>query len=351
MVAMRRYGYRPSTFPFRSIEKEPLLFSLGFGKMAEESESVRVGMAGGEPGIEALPEACIANAISLTSPRDACRSSAVSAAFRSAVASDTVWDRFLPSDLKSILALADHPVDFSSKRELFFRLCDRPIFFDSGKMTLSLDRSSGAKCYMLSARELVITWADTNVYWRWVPDPDSSYCSLEMSNSLDHACYLFGLSCQSGHEFHKARSMFSEVAELLDVCWLEIHGHFNSKMLSSKTKYAAHLIFKLSDSAVGLDYPPQEASVKLGTQSSTNLVCLQPNKNQDTDEEDTDEEATGHVVPQSRGDGWMEIELGELYNNGEDGDDNEVDISLLEVKGGHWKDGLIIEGIEIRPKI
>ncbi|KAG6475607.1 F-box protein PP2-B10-like [Zingiber officinale] len=318
MVAMRRYGYRPSTFPFRSIEKEPLLFSLGFGKMAEESESVRVGMAGGEPGIEALPEACIANAISLTSPRDACRSSAVSAAFRSAVASDTVWDRFLPSDLKSILARADHPVDFSSKRELFFRLCDRPIFFDGGKMTLSLDRSSGAKCYMLSARELVITWADTNVYWRWVPDPDSR---------------------------------FSEVAELLDVCWLEIHGHFNSKMLSSKTKYAAHLIFKLSDSAVGLDYPPQEASVKLGTQSSTNLVCLQPNKNQDTDEEDTDEEATGHVVPQSRGDGWMEIELGELYNNGEEGEDNEVDISLLEVKGGHWKDGLIIEGIEIRPKI
>lgn len=116
-------------------------------------------------------------------------------------------------------------------------------------------------------------------------------------------------------------------------------------MLSSKTKYAAHLIFKLSDYAVGLDYPPQEASVKLGTQSSTNLVCLQPDNNQDTDEE-----ATGHVVPQSRGDGWMEIKLGEFYNDGEEGEDDEVVISLLEVKGGHWKSGLIIEGIEIRPK-
>ncbi|XP_042451507.1 F-box protein PP2-B10-like isoform X2 [Zingiber officinale] len=205
----------------------------------------------------------------------------------------------------------------------------------------SLDRSSGAKCFMLSARELVITWADTDSYWRWVPEPDSR---------------------------------FSEVAELLSVCWLEIRGHFKCKMLSSKTTYAAYLIFKLSDRAYGLGHPLQEASVELGTELSTSVVCLQPsdmyahmharrsrvwfrrglhwrrrvltvNESQEADEEA--KEAAGRV-PQLRNDGWMEIELGEFYNCGEE--DKEVDVSLLEVKGGHWKIGLIIEGIEIRPK-
>lgn len=44
----------------------------------------------------------------------------------------------------------------------------------------------------------------------------------------------------------------------------------------------------------------------------------------------------------------MEAEMGEFYN--EDGEDEEVVMSWMEVKGGHWKKGLIVEGIEIRPK-
>ncbi|KAG6517020.1 hypothetical protein ZIOFF_020397 [Zingiber officinale] len=289
-------------------------------EMKWESEASRLV----EPGIEVLPEGCIAHAISLTSPRDACCSTAVSTAFRSAVASDTVWNSFLPSDLESILARADRPVDFSSKKELFFRLCDKPILLDGGKMIFSLDRSSGAKCFMLSARELAIT--------------------------------------------------FSEVAELLSVCWLEIRGHFKCKMLSSKTTYAAYLIFKLSDRAYGLGHPLQEASVELGTESSTSVVCLQSSDmyahmharrsrvwfrrglhwrrrvltvNESQEADDEAKEAAGRV-PQLRNDGWMEIELGEFYNCGEE--DKDVHVSLLEVKGGHWKIGLIIEGIEIRPK-
>ena len=41
-----------------------------------------------------------------------------------------------------------------------------------------------------------------------------------------------------------------------------------------------------------------------------------------------------------RKDGWIEIELGYFYND--QGDE--------EVKGEHLKGGLIVEGIEIRPK-
>ena len=48
-----------------------------------------------------------------------------------------------------------------------------------------------------------------------------------------------------------------------------------------------------------------------------------------------------------RENGWMEIELGEFFS----GEANEeVKMSLMEVKGYQLKGGLVIEGIEVRPK-
>uniref|UniRef100_A0A804JQ87 F-box domain-containing protein n=1 Tax=Musa acuminata subsp. malaccensis TaxID=214687 RepID=A0A804JQ87_MUSAM len=105
----------------------------------------------GESGMDRLPEGCVAHAIALTSPRDVCRFSAVSSAFRSAAAYDTVWDRFLPSDYRSILSRAVRPVVCSSKRDLFFRLCDS-LLIDAGKMD-----ESGTKlgCCLMLAELLV----------------------------------------------------------------------------------------------------------------------------------------------------------------------------------------------------
>lgn len=81
-----------------------------------------------------IPEECVAMMVSLTSPRDACRLSAVSSTFRSAAESDIVWSRFLPSDYLSLLSRAVHPVTYASKRELFFLLSGRHILIDRGKM-------------------------------------------------------------------------------------------------------------------------------------------------------------------------------------------------------------------------
>ena len=53
-------------------------------------------------------------------------------------------------------------------------------------------------------------------------------------------------------------------------------------------------------------------------------------------------------VPIEREDGWLEIEIWEFFVNGEK--DEEVRMSLMEVKGQHLKGGLVIEGIEVRPK-
>ncbi|KAF8394160.1 hypothetical protein HHK36_020366 [Tetracentron sinense] len=99
-----------------------------------------------------LPEGCISNILSLTSPGDACRSSLVSSIFRWASESDIVWEKFLP---------------------------------------------------------------------------------------------------------------FSEVAELINVCWLEIHGKMENRILSPKTTYAAYLVFKFSDDTIyGLGFHPAEVSIR-----------------------------------------------------------------------------------------
>ncbi|CAA0815575.1 Putative F-box protein PP2-B12 [Striga hermonthica] len=88
--------------------------------------------------IHALPEDCIANALSLTSPKDACRLSAVASTFRSASQSDVVWGRFLPSDYRDLISGAVDGPDallskFRSKKDLYLHLCDHPILIDGGR--------------------------------------------------------------------------------------------------------------------------------------------------------------------------------------------------------------------------
>uniref|UniRef100_K3YXP6 F-box domain-containing protein n=1 Tax=Setaria italica TaxID=4555 RepID=K3YXP6_SETIT len=158
-----------------------------------------------------------------------------------------------------------------------------------------LDRETGAKCYMLSARALCIIWGNTPEYWGWIPLTDSS---------------------------------FSEAARLLQVWWLEIRGKIDSKMLSQNSTYAAYIVFK--------------TSVHLGESKSTCHVCL------DVDDRDEDGEIPQNVVlPRERADGWMELEMGEFRND--EGEYGEVSIRLLETSA-IVKGGLIVQGIEARPK-
>jgi hypothetical protein len=87
--------------------------------------------------INQLPEECLSQVMSLTSSRDACVSSAVSSTFHSAADSDATWQSFLPPDCPAMLSRAVAPVEFASKKELFVRLCDRPVLIDGGKLVIS----------------------------------------------------------------------------------------------------------------------------------------------------------------------------------------------------------------------
>ncbi|KAG2662460.1 putative F-box protein PP2-B12 isoform X2 [Panicum virgatum] len=335
-------------------------------------EAAAVAAGGSE--IYRLPEECVAYAISLTTPGDACHSSAVSPAFRAAADSDSdsdsdsdaVWDRFLPPDHAAVLARADEPVQCESKKDLFSRLCDSPVLLDGATMSFGLERRSGAKCLMLSARALSIVWGDDPTCWVWT-------ASLPGSR-------------------------FPEVAELVDVCWLEISGKLSLSLLSPGTTYAAYLVFAIADDSYGLEchvgmLPPKATvtvvvsgsgsssskkpttagvAMTATTKTSTeHAICLQHMQGEEeaamhrrkqqymrlrkgygrkmmlTREADPDIRC-----PRRRGDGWAEVELGEfaVAGDGEVADDGVVEVRLEEVDSRRWKRGLIVQGIEIRPK-
>lgn len=101
-----------------------------------------------ELNISNLPEKCISHILSLTSPRDACRCTAVSTKFCSAAESDVVWEKFLPPCWEYIVSRSVSPLVFASKKELYFRLCHSPVLVDGTKnKVLSLGLYSLIKCH------------------------------------------------------------------------------------------------------------------------------------------------------------------------------------------------------------
>ena len=131
-------------------------------------------------------------------------------------------------------------------------------------------------------------------------------------------------------------------------------------MLSRATAYAAYIVFKTSAESYGLDYPPQKASIDtVAGKKIIRKVCLQSYEGRHVNRwvtmrltrEYNKSYRRGHgrnpVLPQERADGWMELEMGVFYNKASD--DGEVRFSLLQTSSTS-KRGLIVQGIEIRPK-
>ncbi|KAF8015460.1 hypothetical protein BT93_H1083 [Corymbia citriodora subsp. variegata] len=283
------------------------------------------------PDFSTLPEGCIASIVSLTSPADVCRLASVSPNFKSVCDSNVVWASFLPPDRRQMASRS-----FLSLKELYFSFCDEPVLISDGKMSFSLDRHSGKKCIMLSARALSISCGDTLRYWYRMPS-----------------------------------SRFAKVAELFHVRWFEIRGTIT------------YLVFKSTPTSHGFDFQPVEVGAGFvgdevgkrerlvylsnennmrGRQSRPRFSRIgfrfPPMQFELVDDDcgvdlPTIAPAKGNGSypkerPKGRRDGWLEIELGEFLTK--DGEDREIEMSVLETKCGHTKSGLVVEGIEIRPK-
>ncbi|XP_011031485.1 PREDICTED: putative F-box protein PP2-B12 [Populus euphratica] len=324
-----------------------------------------------------------------------------------------VWDRFFPSDLESILSNSPDGSlllkRVTSQKQLFFSLCDNPVTFDNGKKSFSLDKKNGKKGYRLSAGDLGIAWSDNQEYGEWIflswikfaevaelllvcwleirgevnismPSPSTCTQHTLCSSSLTDLTGLMtsksiGSSAPTGVSdgyFPKSRGdgWFSEVAQLVRVSWLEIGGKINTSMLSPATLYTAHLVFNFSIAAAG----PQLVAATMGLvgaeTSSRRTFCWQrpemfsqlqyrnarrrmfgssPARNvrRRVMGSYAAEAKRGGNYPKGRGDGGLEIELGEFFTK--EGEEEALEMRVLE-NIGIWKQGLVVEGIEIRPK-
>lgn len=151
------------------------------------------------------------------------------------------------------------------------------------------------------------------------------------------------------------------MAELKTVERLHIQGKIRAQRLSLNTNYGAYLIFKICDHAYGLDSIPCELSIAINDVVSTaNTARLHDPDNKKRhlqslfygNRMQTMKEwvigGGGEKIAGKREDGWLEVEVGEFFVGGES--DEEIKMSVMEVKGYQLKGGLIVEGIEVRPK-
>ena len=147
-------------------------------------------------------------------------------------------------------------------------------------------------------------------------------------NRFCHQCNL--LMCQ-------CIDRFPEVAELKYVWWFDVKAMIETRILSLRTNYTAYLVFKFVESKYGFARRPVDSGVYI--EGSDNGVrrrlLLDPSRNMAR-------------LSQDRRDGWIEIEMGEFFN--ENGDDGKLVCSLFEFDSFITKRGLIIQGIEVRPK-
>ncbi|KAJ0238007.1 putative F-box protein PP2-B6 [Hirschfeldia incana] len=253
---------------------------------------------------DSLPVDCISSIISFTtSPQDACVAASVSKTFESAVKSDSLWEKFLPSEYESLIPESRV---FSSKKELYFALCDDHVLIEDGKKSFWLDKASGKRCIMLSPKEVSITWGSSPEHWQWISIPESR---------------------------------FEKVAELIDVCWFEILGGMHTRYLSPRTRYSVYIVFKTKNGCPGLGDLPVDAEVGLvGQESYQKLIYFVGPRGSGRRRDVT--------RPEVREDGWMEAELGQFYN---DSCRDDISLSVVKTDTPDWKSGLIIQGFEFRP--
>ncbi|KAK2984984.1 hypothetical protein RJ640_005752 [Escallonia rubra] len=163
----------------------------------------------------------------------------------------------------------------------------------------------GKEPCMLPAEELIIEWGSNADFWMWRTHPDSRF--------------------------------YSKVAYLVRINHLDIQGKLRTNELFANTTYGVFLVFKLATRYSGLQ--SAKATVTDGRvydeASCTVYLTFECERRYRNEE-----------VPTSRGDGWMEVKMGEFYNG--EGHDREVVARVMQ-HSDFEKSGLIVGGIEFHP--
>ncbi|RZC89621.1 hypothetical protein C5167_027163 [Papaver somniferum] len=117
--------------------------------------------------------------------------------------------------------------------------------------------------------------------------------------------------------------MAIEVAELVNVCWLEVNGKFDTTKLSPGVKYEILFVVMLKTSACGWGTPVNLRLVHSCGKTQHHKENLQ-------------------LKPKSQ---WIELQVGEFQTPPQPSDckqEKEIQFSLFECEKGNWKGGLVI---------
>eukprot|EP00253_Pinus_taeda_P020943 PITA_20943 len=280
-----------------------------------------------------LPESCISHILCFTTPRDICRFSAVNHTFSSAGNSDSVWDKMLPIQYRHLLARMDSPLEICSKKELYFALC-HPNWIDGRTKKFWIERDTGKLCFSLSAKNLNITLGDDNRYWRWISQDESS--------------------CK-------------DIVELIAVCWLEVKGQFDCKLLSPGAAYSVSFRLKVHESGIIRNfgrgfilpvppYPPplpraygwnrKPVKFSITTPCGDHQIYARylSDMNKPVETEGYQMAPFRHVEER-----WMEFYAGRFVVQEKGDNPGSVEFCMREWEGGNWKGGLLLEGVKILP--
>ncbi|XP_006293207.2 F-box protein PP2-B5 [Capsella rubella] len=260
------------------------------------------------PSFDDLPDDCLSIISSLTNtPRDAFLAGLVSKNFGLQFDSDSVWEKFLPSS--DYVSLIPKSRVFASKKELYFALCE-PFPNHNGRMSFRLDKASGKKCVMLSARKLLIRRVLDPRHWKWISIPESR---------------------------------FEKVPELVNIDALDIRGFLNTRMISPRTHYSVYIVYTKLSHCYGFQTCRILAGVGFqGHEIPKTFICF------DTIKMWPDKKIT---YSKKRRDGWMEAKIGDIFNDGGLTGFDLIEVRIYDVAHRpRTKSGVIIEGIEFRPK-
>ncbi|KAM1485614.1 hypothetical protein TB1_036452 [Malus domestica] len=167
-------------------------------------------------------------------------------------------------------------------------------YFDAEKKKSYWVDEDGKNCFMLYAKDLTIIWSGDRRYWRWSP--------LKVT-----------------------RDASVDVAELLDVCWLDVNGAFDTKYLTPDTVYEVSFVIRLKDP-------------NYGWEDNVNFSLTLPGNDKKTFTQDL------RKLPRGS---WSIIRVGEFKPPRQSG---RMDFTLRQTVP-KWKKGLVILGVDISPKL
>ncbi|XP_009763904.1 F-box protein PP2-A13 [Nicotiana sylvestris] len=146
----------------------------GFSSLEDREKLASDGSS--KPGLEDLPESCIALVLTHLDPIEICKFASLNTTFRQASLTDYVWETKLPENFQFLVENLwdeDSCSDSLTKKEIFARLC-RPNHFGSSNKAFWLEKNRGV-CVCISWKDMKITGIEDRRYWSHISSDESRF--------------------------------------------------------------------------------------------------------------------------------------------------------------------------------